>query len=59
MHLSDLHINMTRISAERIKKAVKAEKPDLILITGDYINKPVHASDFYGTCVPSPEAAGP
>ncbi|MGB4648195.1 MAG: metallophosphoesterase [Acetivibrionales bacterium] len=46
MHLSDLHINMTRISAERIKKAVKAEKPDLILITGDYINKPVHASEF-------------
>jgi predicted MPP superfamily phosphohydrolase len=46
MHLSDLHINMTRISAGRIRKVVKAENPDLILITGDYINVPLHASLF-------------
>ena len=46
MHLTDLHVYMTGIPAERIKKAVKAEDPDIILITGDYINKPLHASEF-------------
>ncbi|HOQ08065.1 MAG TPA: metallophosphoesterase [Clostridiales bacterium] len=46
MHLTDLHVYMTRIPAERIRKAVMAEDPDVILITGDYINKPVHASEF-------------
>ncbi|MGE5614655.1 MAG: metallophosphoesterase [Bacillota bacterium] len=46
MHLSDLHINMTRISAERIRKVVKAENPDIIFVTGDYINAPLHASLF-------------
>ena len=46
MHMTDLHIYMTGISAERIRKAVKAEDPDIILITGDYINKPLHASEF-------------
>jgi len=46
MHLTDLHVYMTRISAERIRKVVKAENPDVILLTGDYINKPVHAQEF-------------
>lgn len=46
MHLTDLHINMTRITAGRIRKVVKAENPDLILITGDYINVPLYASLF-------------
>lgn len=46
MHLTDLHINMTRITARKIREVVDAEKPDLILITGDYINKPIHAVDF-------------
>ncbi|NMA33834.1 MAG: metallophosphoesterase [Clostridiaceae bacterium] len=46
MHLSDLHVNMTGIQAERVRKAVKAENPDVILISGDYINKPVYAADF-------------
>ena len=47
MHLSDLHVDMTRIPASRIRKVVKAENPDVILLTGDYINKPVHASGFF------------
>ena len=46
MHLTDLHVYMTRISAERIRKEVKAENPDVILITGDYINKASHAPAF-------------
>jgi predicted MPP superfamily phosphohydrolase len=46
IHLTDLHVYMTRISAERIRKVIKAENPDILLITGDYINKPIHASEF-------------
>lgn len=46
MHLTDLHIYLTRIPAKKIRKVVKAEKPDIILISGDYINEPVHASQF-------------
>lgn len=46
MHLSDLHVYMTRISAVKIREVVKAENPDVILITGDYINRPVHAAGF-------------
>ncbi len=46
MHLTDLHVYLTRISADKIKKIVKLEKPDVILISGDYINEPVHASLF-------------
>lgn len=47
MHLTDLHVYMTRISALRIRKVVEAENPDVILITGDYINKASHAPVFY------------
>lgn len=46
MHLTDLHVYMTRISAHRIRKEVIAENPDVILITGDYINVPLHAAGF-------------
>lgn len=46
MHLSDLHVYMTRITAAKIREVVKAENPDVILITGDYINRPVHAAGF-------------
>ncbi len=46
MHLTDLHVYMTGISAQKIRKVVKEENPDVILLTGDYINTPVHAMDF-------------
>lgn len=46
MHLTDLHVYMTGVSAQKIRKEVKAENPDIILITGDYINTPMHAMDF-------------
>ena len=46
MHLTDLHVYMTRISATRIRKVIDAEKPDVILITGDYINKASHVPAF-------------
>ncbi len=46
MHLTDLHVYMTRISAERIRSVAEAEKPDVILITGDYINRASHVPAF-------------
>ncbi len=46
IHLTDLHVYMTGISASRIRKIVKQEKPDIILISGDYVNEPIHATQF-------------
>jgi predicted MPP superfamily phosphohydrolase len=46
VHLSDLHIYLARVSAARVRKVIKAENPDIILISGDYIDKPLHASQF-------------
>lgn len=48
MHLSDLHVYLSGISADRIRKIVLEESPDIILITGDYINEPIHATYFLG-----------
>ncbi|ACL75772.1 metallophosphoesterase [Ruminiclostridium cellulolyticum] len=36
-HLSDLHVNHLHISKKRIIKALKDVNPDIVLITGDYI----------------------
>lgn len=46
IHLTDLHVYLTRISAAKIRRVINSEKPDLILISGDYINIPLHASKF-------------
>ena len=46
MHLSDLHVFLSRIPARKIREIVKMENPDVILISGDYINVPLHAAYF-------------
>lgn len=46
LQLSDLHVNMLAVTVERVRKVIKAENPDVIILTGDYINEPVHASYF-------------
>jgi predicted MPP superfamily phosphohydrolase len=46
MHLTDLHVYLSRVSAGRIRKTVIAENPDIILISGDYIDKPLHIPHF-------------
>jgi predicted MPP superfamily phosphohydrolase len=46
IHLTDLHVYMTGVSAKRIRNIVEAENPDVILLTGDYINTPLHCDDF-------------
>lgn len=48
MHLTDLHVYLSRVPASKIRKIVKAENPDIILISGDYINEPLHAAQFLG-----------
>ena len=46
VHLTDLHVYLTRVPASNIRKVIKAEHPDIILISGDYINEPIHATQF-------------
>lgn len=46
LHISDIHIDMLHIPSQKVRKVVKAENPDVIILSGDYINKPIHASIF-------------
>lgn len=46
LHLTDLHVYLSRISADKIRKVVIKENPDVIFITGDYIDKPLHIPRF-------------
>ena len=46
MQLSDLHVYMLAIDAKTVRKVIKDENPDVIVITGDYIDKPLQASAF-------------
>jgi predicted MPP superfamily phosphohydrolase len=36
LQISDLHVDMLRISSRRIREAIEAHKPDYIFLTGDY-----------------------
>ncbi len=40
LQLSDIHINRCYVSPEKVADVVKREKPDVILLTGDYIEFP-------------------
>jgi predicted MPP superfamily phosphohydrolase len=46
VHITDLHVYLSRVSAARLRTAIAAENPDLLLISGDYIDKPSHIEDF-------------
>ncbi|MCX7708662.1 MAG: metallophosphoesterase [Clostridia bacterium] len=46
MQLSDIHINRLFVTPERIKQVIEAEKPDIILMTGDYIEYKRHIPKF-------------
>lgn len=46
MQLSDIHINMLKVPTEKIKKYINEEKPDFVIITGDYIDHTKHIPDF-------------
>ena len=38
-HLSDLHIDMLYISTKRLISSIKQANPDIIIMSGDYINR--------------------
>jgi predicted MPP superfamily phosphohydrolase len=40
IQLSDIHINRLKVSQEKVRKIIQAEKPDLLILTGDYVEKP-------------------
>lgn len=46
LHISDIHIKRLRVSIVKIKNAIAAENPDLVLITGDYIESKKHIPQF-------------
>ncbi len=51
LHISDIHINRLKVPWKKIRDTIIKEKPDLILITGDCIEKEHHISlflDFIG-----------
>lgn len=39
LQLSDIHINLLRVSPQKVKNIIADEKPDLIILSGDYIEK--------------------
>ncbi|KRE51250.1 metallophosphoesterase [Paenibacillus sp. Soil522] len=39
LQISDLHVDMLRVSPQRIRQAIEANKPDYIFLTGDYTYK--------------------
>lgn len=46
VHLSDIHINKLYISADKIVKSIAEIKPDIILLSGDYIEKEKNIPEF-------------
>jgi len=47
VHISDIHIKKLKVSQSRIAEAIRNEKPDIVIATGDYIEKPGQAEDFF------------
>ncbi|HHW47574.1 MAG TPA: metallophosphoesterase [Clostridiaceae bacterium] len=46
LHLSDIHINRLKVSWKKIRNAIEQEKPDLVIMTGDYIESSKHIPEF-------------
>jgi len=46
VHLSDVHISLLRVDVKKIKKILKKENPDLVILTGDYIDSTRHIPAF-------------
>jgi len=46
LHLSDIHINHLKVSWAKIKNVVEQEKPDFVIMTGDYIESSKHITEF-------------
>jgi len=46
LHLSDIHIHRLEVDYKKIKSAIDSENPDIIIMSGDYIEKPGHVEKF-------------
>lgn len=46
LHITDVHVNLLRIGANKVKELIRRENPDVIIMSGDYVEKPVQASIF-------------
>jgi|LFRM01.2.fsa_nt_gb predicted MPP superfamily phosphohydrolase len=42
LHITDIHIGLLFISSSRIKNTIEETKPDFILISGDFLDRPKH-----------------
>ena len=42
VHISDIHLKYLKVSVQKLVRAIKSEKPDIIILTGDYINNASH-----------------
>jgi predicted MPP superfamily phosphohydrolase len=47
LHISDIHINLIRVKNSSIRRRIDHIKPDLILLSGDYIEKPKDIVKFH------------
>jgi predicted MPP superfamily phosphohydrolase len=46
IHLSDLHMKFLNVDINKVVKVLETEKPDLVVLTGDYIDNPKHIPAF-------------
>lgn len=46
VQLSDIHINKLKVSQERITEVLSQENPDILILSGDYIEEPKDIPDF-------------
>jgi len=46
LQISDIHINMLRVSAEKVASVIERENPDMVVMTGDYIQRPSDIPHF-------------
>lgn len=46
LQLSDIHINLLKVSPRKVAGILRKENPDLVILTGDYINKSCDIPEF-------------
>lgn len=59
VHLSDLHIESVHVSPARVRrivKAINAQTPDIVIITGDYVNGHASKADLPAKSITNIEA---
>lgn len=46
IHLSDIHLKYLCVKVKTVSEVIEKEKPDFIVLTGDYINNPAQIDSF-------------